>query len=95
MSYTTATSINLVVDERKTGDEVVIPIKSWNGKVLRIVTDELEESKHGKTSVLKFGRLTLGKDVRWQVQNTGGGSEPSVSLDASNEGNKLLILCMQ
>lgn len=89
MSYKTATFIHLVVDERKTGDEVVIPIKSWNGKVLRIVTDELEEGKHGKTSVLKFGRLTLGKDIGWQVQNTGGGSEPSVSLDASNEGNNL------
>ena len=77
------------VDERKTGDEVIIPIESWNGKVLRIVTDELEEGKHGKTSVLKFGRLALGKNVRWQVQNTSGGGEPSVCLDASDEGNNL------
>ncbi len=77
------------IDEWKAGDEVVITIESWDGKVLRIVTDELEEGKHGKTSVLKFRRLALGKNVCWQVQNTRGGSEPSVSLDASNEGNNL------
>ncbi len=77
------------IDEWKAGDEVVITIESWNGKVLRIVTDELEEGKHGKTSVLKFSRFALGKNIVWQIQNTRGGSEPSVSLDASNEGNNL------
>ena len=53
------------------------------------MTDELEEGKHSKTSVLKLSSLTLGKDVIGQVQNAGGGREPTIGLDASNECNNL------
>eukprot|EP01083_Nonionella_stella_P082639 228138_1 len=53
------------------------------------MTDELKECKHSKTSVLKFGSLTLGKDIIGKVKNSGGGGEPSVGLNASNEGDDL------
>ena len=53
------------------------------------MTDELEEGKHSKTSVLKLGSLTLGQNIIGEVKDTGGGGEPSVSLNGSNESNHL------
>ena len=81
--------MNLVVDEGKASDEVIVTVKSRLDKVLRVVTDELKEGKHGKTSVLKLSGLTLGKDIIGQVKNSGRGGEPSVGLNASNEGDDL------
>ncbi len=53
------------------------------------MTDELKESKHSNTSVLELGSLTLGKNVIRKVNYSSGGGEPSVSLNASNEGDDL------
>jgi hypothetical protein len=49
----------LLVDERKTSDQVVKSIKARLHQVLRVVAKELENRKHGKTSVLKFLKLPL------------------------------------
>ena len=45
--------------ERKTSDQVVKSIKARLHQVLRVVAKELENRKHGKTSVLKFLKLPL------------------------------------
>lgn len=60
-----------------------------SGKSLGIVTEELEDGKHGNTSVLELSSLTLGKNVIRKVNYSSGGSEPSVSLNSSNEGDDL------
>ena len=56
---------------------------------LGIVTEELEGGEHSKTSVLELSGLTLGKNIRGEVNNSSGRSEPPISLDASNEGDDL------
>lgn len=59
------------------------------GKRLGIVTEELKDGKHSNTSVLELGSLTLGKNIFRKVKYSSGGSEPSVSLNSSNEGDDL------
>ncbi len=81
---------NLVgVNEGKAGDEVIVAIECRGDEVLGVVTDELEEGEHGKTSMLELGRLALGEDICRQLQNAGGGREPTVGLDATDEGEDL------
>ena len=41
----------LVVKERETGDQVVKSIKSRRDQVLRVMTEELQGGKHGKTTI--------------------------------------------
>ena len=41
----------LLVKERKAGDELVIAVEASRDVVLAVVTEELKEGKHGKTSV--------------------------------------------
>ena len=78
-----------LVKEGKAGNEVVVTVETRLSKVLTVVTDKLKEGKHSKTSVLKLGSLTLGQNVIRKVKNSGGGCEPSISLNGSNESNHL------
>mmetsp|Transcript_22099 Transcript_22099/g.24826 ORF Transcript_22099/g.24826 Transcript_22099/m.24826 type:complete len:211 (-) Transcript_22099:21-653(-) len=83
--------INLV-EERKTCDEVVTVVSG-------IVTDEFGEGKHGKTSVLKLLKLTLGEFFGLEVGLSGGeiskvslgvdNSDSSDDLDPSEERNSI------
>jgi hypothetical protein len=50
---------SLVVEERKTGDEVVKTIKSGRNQVLGVVTEQFHGGKHGKTSMLELGKRAL------------------------------------
>jgi len=79
----------LVVDEGKSGDEVVKAVESGLSEVLAIVTEELEDGKHGKTSVLELSGLTLGKDVIGEVKLSGGGAVETVVLNTSNGSDDL------
>ena len=70
--------MNLVVDERKSSDEVVHTIESRGYKVLAIVTEKLKNGKHSKTSVLKLVKLALLKLLGLKV----GLSELEVSKES-------------
>mmetsp|Transcript_18639 Transcript_18639/g.26299 ORF Transcript_18639/g.26299 Transcript_18639/m.26299 type:complete len:210 (+) Transcript_18639:51-680(+) len=74
--------INLV-EERKTCDEVVTVVGG-------IVTDKFGDGKHGKTSVLKLLKLTLGEFFGLKVGLSGGKvSKGSLAVDNTNSGDDL------
>ena len=68
---------------------MIVAIECRGDEVLGVVTDELEEREHGKTSMLELGRLALGEDICRQLQDARGGREPTVGLDAPDEGEDL------
>jgi len=79
----------LVVEEGKSGDEGVKSVKTRLDKVLGVVTEQLKDGKHGKTSVLKllgFEILLSSSDVllsKFEV------SKDAVVVNGSNEEDNL------
>ena len=63
------TLVNLFVQERQAGDEIVKSIKSRGDQVLAVVTEEFEDGKHGKAAVSDNGKCVKFKmkksSVRW------------------------------
>lgn len=63
---------------------MIVSVESRGDDVLTVVTDELEEGKHGKTSVLELRSLTLGKDIGGKVKFSGGGTVEAPVVNGSN-----------
>jgi hypothetical protein len=62
LTFISNLSLDLFVQERKTRDEAVTEsIKVGLHIVLAIVTEELQDGKHGKASMLQLIQLTLLK----------------------------------
>jgi hypothetical protein len=59
------------VEERKSGDHVIKTIESRGDKVLGVVTEQLQEGKHGETSVLELVELTLLELIGIKVRLAG------------------------
>ena len=81
---------NLVaVKEREAGDQVIKTVEARLHKVLRVVTEKLKNSKHSKTSVLKFLESTfLFFPLEIGLSNIEV-SEPSTDINSSNKENNL------
>lgn len=79
--------MDYLVDERKAGDELFAQAVSTVG---HIVTEELHDSKHGKTSVLKFLSLTLERSDFVKFGHTNFvAAEVSVLFDSSDSEEDL------
>jgi len=82
-------SKRLVVDERKSGDEVVKTVVV-SGQSLAVVTGQFEEGQHSKTSVLEFLCLTLEVFFGFQVKVTNiEATEVSGGLNDTNGPDNL------
>ena len=81
---------NLVsVDERKSSDHVVKSIESGLDEVLGVVTQQLKEGKHGKTSMLKFLELALVLLITEVGLSEAEVSEDTPVINGSNEEDDL------
>jgi len=74
----------LVVEEGKSGDEGVKSVKTRLDKVLGVVTEQLKDGKHGKTSVLKLLKSTLLFLTLEVGLSNVEVSEPSTDIDRSD-----------
>ncbi len=75
---------HLVVKEGKSGDEVVKSVESRLDKVLGVVTEQLKDGEHGKTSVLKLLESTLLVLTLEVGLSNVEVSEPSTDIDSSD-----------
>ena len=81
---------NLVVEERKSRDEIIKAIESRRDQVLGVVTEQLQGRKHGKTSMLKFWKRALLRLIGGEVGLAGGEvTKESIVVNGSDEEEHL------
>ena len=79
-----------LVEEWKSSDEVIKSVKSWRHQILRVVTKQLQDGKHGNTAVLKFGEGSLPSDFRCHVKLSKlEFTKESIVVNGSNEEEHL------
>mmetsp|Transcript_16044 Transcript_16044/g.23229 ORF Transcript_16044/g.23229 Transcript_16044/m.23229 type:complete len:253 (+) Transcript_16044:98-856(+) len=80
----------VAVEERKAGDESIHAVEARLHEVLGVVAEELEDSKHGKTAVLKLLGLALLELLSVKVRLAGVEvAEVSPVVDGADEEEDL------